>query len=218
MVELTSGSILIDGVDLASIGLKTLRSALGIVPQDALLWSGKVCFCSLPLRPLLYRQRLKMNACIAATRPPGPTGNAHGSRAQQDPPTVQPGWPCGRHTQDQARLAKFQLDAAVQDKGSNLNAENTRSVAFAKSGCQKNADKPLAPFSVLVRNSRFLLLERSVRLIFLQPRATSSGETAESAFLMCTASSVSDLDVSTGRVAFGDAGGFTPTSAGHVHR
>ena len=34
LVELSSGSIMVDGVDISTIGLKDLRSALAIIPQD----------------------------------------------------------------------------------------------------------------------------------------------------------------------------------------
>lgn len=34
LVELSSGSVIIDGVDVSKIGLKDLRSALAIIPQD----------------------------------------------------------------------------------------------------------------------------------------------------------------------------------------
>lgn len=40
MVELSSGNITIDGVDLSKIGLNDLRSGISIIPQDPLLFSG----------------------------------------------------------------------------------------------------------------------------------------------------------------------------------
>ena len=37
-----SGSILIDGIDIATLGLYDLRSRMTIIPQDALLFNGSV--------------------------------------------------------------------------------------------------------------------------------------------------------------------------------
>ena len=42
LVELSGGSISIDGVDIASVGLETLRSRLSIIPQDPTLFRGTV--------------------------------------------------------------------------------------------------------------------------------------------------------------------------------
>lgn len=42
MVELAKGRICIDGVDIKSMGLDTLRRQLSIIPQDPLLYSGTI--------------------------------------------------------------------------------------------------------------------------------------------------------------------------------
>ena len=42
--ELAGGQMLIGGIDTASIPLQTLRSRIGIVPQDPVLFSASVRF------------------------------------------------------------------------------------------------------------------------------------------------------------------------------
>ncbi|KAL2920613.1 ABC transporter C family member 10 [Bienertia sinuspersici] len=49
LVEPAEGSIIIDGVDICSIGLHNLRSCIGIIPQDPTLFKGSVRFNLDPL-------------------------------------------------------------------------------------------------------------------------------------------------------------------------
>ena len=42
IVELSSGRIVIDGIDLAKIGLKDLRSRIAIIPQEPILFVGTI--------------------------------------------------------------------------------------------------------------------------------------------------------------------------------
>ena len=42
LVEMESGSILIDGIDISSIGLNALRSRIAVIPQDPVLFSGTI--------------------------------------------------------------------------------------------------------------------------------------------------------------------------------
>ena len=42
IVELSSGSIEIDGVDISQVGLKLLRSNIAVIPQDPVLFSGTI--------------------------------------------------------------------------------------------------------------------------------------------------------------------------------
>lgn len=42
LIELSSGSVTIDGIDISTLGLRDLRSRLSIIPQDPLIFSGTI--------------------------------------------------------------------------------------------------------------------------------------------------------------------------------
>lgn len=42
LIEISSGSITIDGTDISQLGLRQLRSRLSIIPQDPLIFSGTI--------------------------------------------------------------------------------------------------------------------------------------------------------------------------------
>jgi len=53
-VEPTGGNIIVDGIDISSIGLHDLRSRFGIIPQDPTLFTGTVRYNLDPLSQHSY--------------------------------------------------------------------------------------------------------------------------------------------------------------------
>ena len=98
IVELAAGRIEIDGVDLRTIGLDTLRSQLSALPQDTLLFSGTM---RENLDPTGIKSDHELNDVLR--------------RCGLDPTAeqVQVG-------SDIERYKKFQLDSIVGDDGDNF--------------------------------------------------------------------------------------------------
>jgi ATP-binding cassette subfamily C (CFTR/MRP) protein 1 len=92
MVEPCRGKITIDGINLSSIGLDTLRQALSAIPQETILFSGTM------------RENLD---------PEGKRSDAELNDALRRCGAL------GESTEEAERFRKFKLDAMVLDEGSN---------------------------------------------------------------------------------------------------
>jgi ATP-binding cassette subfamily C (CFTR/MRP) protein 1 len=93
LVELSAGKITIDGVDLAQIGLDTLRQGLSAIPQEPLLFSGT-------MRENLDPEGTKSDAELYDALSRCDLVEASGDAT--------------------SRLEKFKLDARVTDEGNNF--------------------------------------------------------------------------------------------------
>ncbi|KAJ2926057.1 hypothetical protein H1R20_g11027, partial [Candolleomyces eurysporus] len=111
-VELSGGSIEIDGVDVRKVGLETLRTRLALVPQDNTLFMGT-------LRDNLDPHHLRTDAEILAAL----------QRASLLP---------AQGVVDQVAEDKFRLDASVTDEGSNFSAGEKQLLALCRALVRNN--------------------------------------------------------------------------------
>ncbi|RXW22412.1 hypothetical protein EST38_g3441 [Candolleomyces aberdarensis] len=111
-VELSAGSIEIDGVDVRKVGLETLRTRLALVPQDNTLFMGT-------LRDNLDPHHLRTDAEILAAL----------QRASLLP---------AQGVVDQVAEDKFRLDASVTDEGSNFSAGEKQLLALCRALVRNN--------------------------------------------------------------------------------
>ncbi|KAL8949755.1 MAG: hypothetical protein Q9222_004171, partial [Ikaeria aurantiellina] len=93
-LEATTGKIVIDGIDIATLALPALRSALGIIPQHPVLWEGSVRsnldpfdnYSDEQLEAVLRRVNLSSSSSASSSRAPEqrtttPTGISTSSTA-----------------------------------------------------------------------------------------------------------------------------------------
>lgn len=149
IVNVSSGTIEIDGCNTRDMGLDVLRGRLALVPQDAILFKGT-------LRENLDPENTRTDAEIISA--------------------LKRVWLLPRDgTHDSAAEAKFSLDAAVSDEGSNYSAGEKQLLALCRA---------------LVKNSRIIVLDEATSNVDVEMDAklqkTIQTEFASST-LMCIA-------------------------------
>ncbi|KAI0041202.1 ABC transporter [Auriscalpium vulgare] len=136
IVELVSGSITIDGVDISKIGLADVRKGLAIIPQDATLFSGTLRSNLDPfdlhddarLWDALKRSYLVEDAKPAAVVEEG---------AEEDKLPTGASTPMG---------PRFSLDSPIEEEGNNLSIGQRSLVSLARA---------------LVKDSKVLILDEA---------------------------------------------------------
>ncbi|KAK4704538.1 lysophospholipase, partial [Phenoliferia sp. Uapishka_3] len=137
IVELTSGSIEIDGLDIAKMGLADLRDKIAIIPQDALLFNGTI---RTNLDPFgVYPDAVLWEALKRAWLV---DREAQLEAAAKAPDDTVPTTPANR----------FSLDLAIDDEGLNLSVGERSLVSLARA---------------LVKDARIIVLDEATASVDL---------------------------------------------------
>ncbi|KAJ2693618.1 hypothetical protein GGH99_001073, partial [Coemansia sp. RSA 1285] len=152
-IEPASGSIVIDGVDVARIGLEQLRRNVTIIPQDPSLFNGTIRFNLDPFDEFpeeILWDALKRSHLVYTDEPESPTE----SLDQQATPTdsslldSQNGDPSGDGLPLVSRMSGIftSLDAEIKENGKNLSLGQRQLVALARA---------------LVRRSKLIIMDEA---------------------------------------------------------
>ncbi|KAF9484351.1 ABC transporter [Pholiota conissans] len=136
IVELTSGSIFLDGVDISTIGLTDLRKALAIIPQDPVsILSGTLRTNLDPFNKhddATLWDALKRAYLVEDMKP----------QLLAVVPTAEDETPSGAHTP----VNRFSLDTVIEDEGGNLSVGQRSLVSLARA---------------LVKNAKVIILDEA---------------------------------------------------------
>ncbi|KAF9268335.1 hypothetical protein L218DRAFT_954696 [Marasmius fiardii PR-910] len=126
IVELSGGTIDIDGRDISKVGLKELRTGLSIIPQDPLLFSGT-------LRTNLDPFSLHDDARLYDALKRSYLVESESSKAKdEDASTIITDEGTHTRTHTPTGATKFTLDTVVEDEGNNLSIGQRSLVSLAR--------------------------------------------------------------------------------------
>jgi len=194
LVEITSGSISIDGVDISAVGLVDLRSALSIIPQDPLLFSGTLRTNLDPFGlhdDVVLWDALKRSSLVEATK------DVSLDAPKDDIPS-----------DAEISVNRFTLDSSVEDEGNNLSIGQRSLVSLARA---------------LVKDTKILILDEATASVDYETdrkiQDTISAEFADRTIL-CIAHRLRTI-ISYDRVLVLDAGQIAefdaPTKLYEIH-
>jgi len=138
IVELTSGSIMIDGIDISKIGLEDLRKKVAIIPQDALLFNGTIRSNLDPFG--VYEDSALWDALKRAWLVDQTSSFDDSKIAPATTPGGTPGTPASR----------FSLDMVIDDEGLNLSVGERSLVSLARA---------------LVKDSQIIVLDEATAAV-----------------------------------------------------
>ncbi|EPQ29164.1 uncharacterized protein PFL1_03451 [Pseudozyma flocculosa PF-1] len=162
LVELSEGSIVIDGVDVSQIGLQDLRRRLAILPQEPLLFSGTLRsnldpfnqYDDARLNDALKRAYLVSDDTTGQQTPAAlPIGEASDDGSGSAVATTTPA--SGADT-PKARTSRINLDTIIEEEGGNLSVGQRSLVSLARA---------------LVKNSQIILLDEATASVDLETDA-----------------------------------------------
>lgn len=165
LVELSKGSIEIDGVDVGHIGLEDLRRKLAILPQEPLLFSGTL---RSNLDPFGIYDDARLNDALKRAYLIGDDTHTHGA-ATPVIPVLEAGSETGSVEEDEKKvvsasgdsspgrsITRISLDTVIEEEGANLSVGQRSLVSLARA---------------LVKNSKIILLDEATASVDLETDA-----------------------------------------------
>ncbi|OEJ86325.1 Oligomycin resistance ATP-dependent permease YOR1 [Hanseniaspora osmophila] len=136
LVELSTGKIIIDGVDISKIGLYDLRSKLSIIPQDPVLFKGTV---RKNLDPFVEHDDAELWDALVR-------GGAIEPEEIDFVKTQKVGQVGKKNEEDEEEVHKFHLDQEIEEDGTNYSLGERQLLALSRA---------------LVRRSKILILDEA---------------------------------------------------------